>query len=295
LGFDAVWADGFHHCVRTAISDEDEGYFQGYSGSLEDLARAVCQGFLYEGQFDPGYGANRGTNARHLPWSSFVYCVQNHDQVGNRPFGQRLNTVTAHGDFLAASVLLLLLPQIPVVFQGQEYLSNRPFLFFTDHKGELASAVSHGRRREFGAFRAFSDPEVFATIPDPQAESSYRRSVCDSDEMTWGLGLLARWLYRAALEWRFNDPVLTEYRKQRLPIAATTEGRCLLLRFEALGQRRWLAVNLGVTTTITVGLAPPLKLLMHTNEGRFGGNGMSPAYAGGQLTVPAHAAVFLSD
>jgi len=295
FGFDAVWADDFHHAVRTAISDEDEGYFQGYSGSLEDLARTICQGFLYEGQFDPGIGASRGTSARHLPWNSFVYCIQNHDQVGNRPFGQRLNTVTAHGDFLAASLLLLLLPQVPVVFQGQEYLSNRPFLFFTDHKGELAQAVSEGRRHEFGAFRAFSDPEVFATIPDPQAETSFRRSVCDSDESTWGIGLLARWLYRAALELRNTDAVVAEYRRARLPIVPSCHQRCLLLTFEAAGQKRWLAVNLGTTTTVQLDSAGVPTVLLHTNEGRFGGNGIRPVFSGGLLTVPAHAAVFLSD
>lgn len=293
FGFDAVWADDFHHAVRTALLAEDEGYLRGFDGTLRTLGKAIRQGFLYEGQFDAGFGGERGTPARQSAWSSFVYCIQNHDQVGNRAFGERLNIAASQGDFLAATVLLLLLPQVPLLFQGQEFLSSRPFLYFTDHEGDLGLAVTEGRRREFAAFGAFSDPRTQAAIPDPQSELTFTRSVLDHDEASYGPGRLARELCQETLKLRRNDPVFREYREERLPIGTRARGRCLLLAFEAPAGRRWIAVNFGDRTTVDVQAGPDASIALYSNDGRFGGNGVAPRYADGRLTVPAHATVVL--
>lgn len=293
FGFDAVWADDFHHSVRTALLAEDDGYLRGFDGSMATLAKTIRQGFLYEGQFDPGFGGPRGTPARRVPWGSFVYCIQNHDQVGNRAFGERLNTAASHGDFLAATLLLLLLPQTPLLFQGQEHLSSRPFCYFTDHAGDLGAAVSEGRRREFGAFRAFNDPHALAAIPDPQDESTFARSVLDRDEGSYGIGLLARQLCQAALGLRQHDPVFREFRETRLPIKTRVAGDCLLLTFAGNSGTRWIAVNFGRHTTVRVPGGADAAIALSSNDGKFGGNGVQPVLSGERLTVPGHASVVL--
>ncbi len=292
FGFDAVWADDFHHSVRTALLGENEGYFRGYDGSLAQLGKVIRHGFLYEGEFDPGFGDHRGTKARRVPWPSFVYCIQNHDQVGNRPFGDRLNTAAARGDYLAASLLLLLLPQTPMIFQGQEYLSTKPFLYFSDHAEELGRLVTAGRRREFAGFGAFNDPETREAIPDPQATDTFYRSVLDWNEADVAPGSLARALYREGLNLRREDAVLCAYREQRLPIQTRARGRCVVLVFAHAGRQFWAVVNFGERTTVDLGVKRATVVLA-SNEGRFGGNGQPAAFGEDGLTVPGHTTVVI--
>jgi maltooligosyltrehalose trehalohydrolase len=129
-------------------------------------------------------GAPRGEPSGHLPPTAFVICLQNHDQIGNRAMGERL-TALAHPDALrAATALLLLTPQIPLLFMGQEWGAETPFLFFTDHHGELAELVRQGRRREFAKFAAFADPERRERIPDPNAVETFEASRPDPNEAT---------------------------------------------------------------------------------------------------------------
>ncbi len=293
FGFDAVWADDFHHCVRTLLLKEDEGYLRSYQGSVEELAETIEHGFFFEGRLDPVFGGVRGTRARECAWSSFVYCIQNHDQVGNHPFGERLNVTAAHSQFRAATLLLLLLPQIPMVFQGQEWLSVTPFLYFSDHDEELGRLVTEGRRREFAGFRAFSDPEIRELIPDAQAETTFRWSVLNHDEAKVGAGLLALELHRATLEVRHLDPVLHAYRRERLPITAHAEGDCLVVLFEHDGVRRWLVANFGRGTSVD--LAGATRVILGSGEPRFGGRGANAELHEGTLSVPAQTAVFVAS
>ncbi len=293
FGFDAVWADDFHHCVRTLLLDENEGYLQSYRGSVQELALTIEQGFFFEGRMDPAFGGVRGTRARESAWSSFVYCIQNHDQVGNHPFGERLNVTAAHSQFRAATMLLLLLPQIPMVFQGQEWLSVTPFLYFSDHDEELGRLVTEGRRREFAGFRAFSDPSIRELIPDPQAESTFRWSVLNHDEAKVGPGLLAGELHRATLQVRHSDPVLRAYRRARLPLAAQAQGDCLVVAFEYEGARRWIVANFGRATSVDLDGAS--QIIMGSGEPRFGGRGADAELSGDTLSVPARTAAFVAD
>ena len=294
-GFDAVWADDFHHAMRALLVDEHDGYLRGFDGSMEALATAIRNGFLYEGQHDIGFGAPRGTPARDVPWTSFVYCIQNHDQVGNRPFGQRLNITAAHADFVAATLLLLTLPAIPLLFEGQEFAATTPFLYFTDHHGDLGRAVSEGRKREFSSFHGFTNPLAREAIPDPQAETSYSRSVLDHDEASYGLGLLARQLVKAALHIRAQDSVLRAYRQQRLPLTTEVTGSCVVVAFAAQGSRRWLAFNTGDALDVRLDGAAAPSIVLSSNDGRFGGNDVAPTLRGATLSIPAHSAVFVAE
>lgn len=182
-GFDAQWNDDAHHVMHVLLTGEHEGYYGGYAEApTEGLARWLRDGFVYQGQ-NCSYrdDAPRGQPSGHLPTTAFVNCLQNHDQVGNRALGERLSVLAEPDALRAATALLLLAPQIPMLFMGEEWNSRRPFLYFTDHHGELADAVREGRRREFAKFAAFADPERRERIPDPNAPQTFEASVPDFD------------------------------------------------------------------------------------------------------------------
>jgi malto-oligosyltrehalose trehalohydrolase len=183
-GFDAQWNDDGHHVLHALLTGEGEGYYEDYvDRPAQRLARCLREGFIYQGEPSPYRGGTeRGTPSADLPPTAFVLFLQNHDQIGNRAFGDRL-TRLAHPQALEAAIALLLLcPQIPLVFMGEEVASTAPFLFFTEHGAELAKAVREGRRREFAKFSQFSDPKNLDQIPDPNAAATFERSkpVADS-------------------------------------------------------------------------------------------------------------------
>ena len=183
-GFDAQWNDDGHHVLHVLLTGESEGYYEDYADRpAERLARCLKEGFIYQGEPSAYRGGKpRGTASADLPPTAFVLFLQNHDQIGNRAFGERL-TRLAHPQALEAAIALLLLcPQIPLLFMGEEGASTSPFLFFTEHAAELAQAVRDGRRREFAKFSQFSDPKHLDKIPDPNAAVTFERSkpVADS-------------------------------------------------------------------------------------------------------------------
>jgi maltooligosyltrehalose trehalohydrolase len=181
-GYDAQWADDFHHCLHVLLTGEHEGYYADYPNPAEQLCRVLAEGFAYQGETPPHYGRPRGETSAHLPTSAFVVCLQNHDQIGNRAMGERLSALADRRAMRAATALLLLCPFIPLLFMGDEWGTRTPFLFFTDHNDELAALVRDGRRKEFAHFSAFQDEARRAMIPDPNAESTFAASVPDPAE-----------------------------------------------------------------------------------------------------------------
>ncbi len=176
--FDAQWTDDWHHCLHVLLTGENEGYYEDFFNPAEQLARCLSDGFAYQGEPSAHAGGKpRGTASAHLPTTAFVICLQNHDQIGNRAFGERLTVLAEPQGLRAAALLLLMTPQIPMLFMGEEWGEESPFLFFTDHHDELADAIRNGRRKEFAHFPAFSDPERREQIPDPNAAETYRQSI----------------------------------------------------------------------------------------------------------------------
>ncbi|MCC7364044.1 MAG: malto-oligosyltrehalose trehalohydrolase [Dehalococcoidia bacterium] len=288
FGFDGVWADDFHHAVRTMVTRGREGYLGSYAGSAGELARTIEQGFLFEGQEDPFSGEPRGTQAREQPWRQFVYCIQNHDQVGNQALGLRLHHLAGVPEVLAATALLLLLPQTPMLFQGQEFLASTPFLFFTDHNAELGQLVTEGRRKEFEGFSAFQDPAMRERIPDPQAEATFAASVLRLEEASRGIGALAHEYHRDLLTLRREDPVLRAARSGRPALRMWTSGKAVVVEVSAGGGRRWIAVNLGDRDECVAveGLTALNGVLISSDSVRYGGFGAEPRLRGGLLEVP---------
>ena len=190
-GFDAQWTDDVHHCFHVLLTDESEGYYEDFQDPIGQLARAMAEGFVYQGEVSKHSGQPRGEPSAHLPPTAFVICLQNHDQIGNRAMGERLTALADPQALQAALRFLLCTPMIPMVFMGEENASRTPFLFFTDHNEELAKLVRDGRRSEFKHFAAFQDPERRAKIPDPNAASTFAASVPEFGPAPWMEAILA--------------------------------------------------------------------------------------------------------
>jgi maltooligosyltrehalose trehalohydrolase len=182
-GLDAVWADDFHHELRRGLAGDRDGYFKDFSGSTADIATTIRRGWFFVGQRSEYLDEARGTDPAGLDPGRFVVCLQNHDQVGNRALGERLNHQIDAAAYRAASALLLLAPETPMLFMGQEWAAGSPFLYFTDHEPGLGKLVTEGRRREFRRFAAFSEPGAAERIPDPQASATFERSRLDWREI----------------------------------------------------------------------------------------------------------------
>lgn len=182
----AQWADDIHNSWHALLTGENEGYYEDYANKpLEHLGRALAEGFAYQGDPSPHKdGVVRGEPSGHLPPSAFVAFLQNHDQVGNRAFGERLAHLIPPERLALAQAIFLLSPQIPLLFMGEEWAASSPFQFFVDFESEpdLAKAVRDGRRGEFKRFRAFTDPETSQTIPDPTDRTTFERSRIDWSE-----------------------------------------------------------------------------------------------------------------
>ena len=171
LGMDAAWADDFHHAVHAHLTGERNGYFADFGG-IEHIARTLESGWSYAWDYSASRGRRHGNDPAGLPASAFVFCTQNHDQIGNRMLGERLCVLAGRDADRVARALLLLSPYVPLLFMGQEYGEERPFLYFVDHTDpDLLEATRAGRAREFAAFHRDGTP------PDPGSPETRDRSV----------------------------------------------------------------------------------------------------------------------
>ncbi len=253
--FDAQWADDFHHCVHVLLTGESEGYYQDFQDATGLLARCLTEGFAYQGEVSPHSGEPRGEPSGHLAPTAFVMCLQNHDQIGNRALGERLSVLAKPGHLRAATALLLLSPFVPLIFMGDEWGTDRPFLFFTSHNEELAELIRDGRRSEFKHFAAFKDPARRASIPDPNAASTYDASRFEPTDPAM------EQLYRQLLTIR-RDHIVPGIPAAR-SLGVTVHAAGALTARWALGDGRALTihVNLGGDT---VPLAPTAEVLFTT-------------------------------
>ena len=173
FALDAHWADDFHHALHRFFTEEGAGYYADYHG-LPDIATALAQGYVYQGQYSPFRQRRHGRAPRGVTPDQLVVCSQNHDQIGNRARGERLSMLVDAPKLKAIAALTLLSPFVPLLFQGEEWGARTPFQYFTDHEdAELGRLVSEGRAREFQSFRWGGD------LPDPQDAATFERSKLD--------------------------------------------------------------------------------------------------------------------
>jgi malto-oligosyltrehalose trehalohydrolase len=266
-GFDAQWNDDFHHAVHVLLTGETDSYYRDYAHApAQHLARCLAEGFAYQGEYSAHRDAHRGEASAQLAPTRFVAFLQNHDQVGNRAFGERLTELTPADALHAAAALLLLAPQIPLLWMGQEWDSRRPFLYFTDYHGELAQAVREGRCREFAAFAAFNDAASRERIPDPNDPATFDASIPDFDAADHGTGAEAYERYRELLAIRRRE--IVPYLADTRAIEAGAIGAAAVFALWRLASDRVLTIhaNFGAEPVACPGPAHG-KHLYQTREG----------------------------
>jgi maltooligosyltrehalose trehalohydrolase len=273
--YTAEWNDDVHHVVHVLATGEQEGYYADYLDEpAAKLARALAEGYIYQGEPSPFHdGRPRGEPSRQLPPLAFVNFLQNHDQIGNRAFGERLTALAEPETIDLLTAIVLLSPQVPMLYMGEEWGETRPFQFFTDFHGDLARAVREGRRNEFRRWPQFSDPKLRARIPDPNAIETFERSRLD-----WSAPERASFSRRLALVRR-----LLEVRRHELaPRLAAVQGGAALVRevdgrvirvtWNLGGERYSVVANLSsearpLAARITEGLRNDDRLILELPEG----------------------------
>lgn len=243
FGLDALWNDDFHHAAWVAATGRDEAYFSGYRGNAQEFVSAAKYGFLYQGQWFRWQDLRRGTPSLDLPPTKFITFTQNHDQVANTARGRRMHQESSPGCCRALTALLLLLPQTPMLFQGQEFNASAPFLYFADHTAPLAAAVRDGRTTFVSQFPSFAARALNTRIEDPTDPDTFVQCKLDWSERTKNASALA--FHRDLIRLRREDPVI-RLQHPRMLDGAVLSAHAFVLRYfgDALGDRL-LVVNLG--------------------------------------------------
>ncbi len=270
-GFDGQWNDDFHHSLRTALTKERAGYYQDFEG-VRDLATAMRDGFVYSGRYSPYHRRRHGNSSKHCAPSQFVVFSQNHDQVGNRAFGDRLSSQISFEALKVAAAAVLLSPNIPLLFMGEEYGETAPFLYFVDHGDPaLVEAVRRGRRTEFASFTWAED------IPDPQDPATFERSrIHLGSARGASQAAMLRWI-RRLIDLRTSVPSLGagEKKSGHHVWAYERENLLILRRRGKQGPAALLVLGFNSATT-SVMLREPVgrwRLQLDSSAREFLGNG----------------------
>ena len=302
FGLDAAWNDDFHHAARVALTGRREAYYTDYGGTAQEFVSAARRSYLFQGQHYAWQCKRRGTTTAGLEPSRFVHYLQNHDQIANSGDGARLHELTSPGRLRAMTALLLLGPQIPMLFQGQEFAASSPFLFFADHHPELAARVRKGRRDFLAQFPSIASPEVTASLAPPDAPATFDRSMLDPAEREQHAGWLA--LHRDLLRLRRDDHAIRAATRRGVD-GAVLDAASFVLRYGAdmPADERLLVVNLGGALTLESLpeplLAPPAgfdwSVLWCSEAPEYGGHGAAPRMsADAAWHLPAETALLLA-
>ncbi len=252
---DALWNDDFHHTAMVRLTGRREAYYSDYHGTAEELLAGVKWGFLFQGQRYAWQGKPRGGAALDITAPRFINFLQNHDQLANSARGQRIHELTSPGRYRAMTALLLLAPQTPLLFQGQEFAASSPFLYFNDVQGDEAERVAQGRADFLRQFPSLAQPEVQRNLPEPSLAENFERCKLDLGERERHIESYR--LHQDLLRLRRQDPVLGEHDAARIHGFALSSD-ALVLRFLASGgETRLLIVNLGVDLDLA-SVAQPL-------------------------------------
>lgn len=288
-GMDALWNDDFHHSAMAALSGHREAYYSDYLGTPQEFISTAKWGYLYQGQRYHWQSKRRGTPGLDLPHWAFVNFIQNHDQVANSGRGLRVHQITSPGELRAMTAAMLLMPQTPLLFQGQEFAASSPFYYFADHNPELAKLVKAGRARELSQFPSLATPSMQAILHDPADRRNFERCKLDWREMEGESHAPLLKLHQDLLKLRRTDSVFSD--PGHIDGAVLGQTAFLLRYFsgqdpwspdEAGAGDRLLIVNLGVDLELHHApeplLAPPIgrrwATLWSSEDPAYGGSGM---------------------
>ncbi len=299
FGIDALWNDDWHHSATVAATGRSEAYYTDYEGRPQEFVSMAKFGFLYQGQRYTWQKDRRGTPSLHLRAGHFVCYLQNHDQIANSAHGERLQFLTSPGRYRAVTALLLLAPQTPLLFQGQEFASSKPFLYFADHKPELAQAVGRGRREFLSQFPSMAGDEIQEQLAAPEDPRTFESCKIDWSEREEHAATLR--MHRDLIRLRLGDVAFSAQDNRALH-GAVIASEAFVLRWVRSGaDDRLLVVNFGAGLHLDPApeplLAPPAHcswtMLWSSESPDYGGSGTPKLDADEGWRIPAHAAVVL--
>jgi maltooligosyltrehalose trehalohydrolase len=297
FGLDGAYNDDFHHTAIVAVSGRHEAYYSDYRGTPQEFISLAKRGYLYQGQFYEWQHKRRGRPALDRPRRQFIIGIENHDQIANSGNGMRVHQMTSPGRLRAITAVMLLLPQIPMLFQGQEFAASTGFYYFADHSGDLAAAVHEGRAEFMSQFPSMETPEMQATLLHPNDPEAFTRSRLDHGEREKNAAILD--MHRDLLALRRDDPL---FRHARELDGAVLAAEAFVIRFMGeAGDDRLLLVNMGQDLELHPSpeplLAPPEKskwsLLWSSENPQYGGGGTPAAETGEGWHLPGHAALVM--
>lgn len=305
FGLDMLWSDDFHHVARVAATGRREGYFGDYLGSPQELVSALKRGWLYQGQWNPRQAKRRGTPAFDIPPAAFISYLQNHDQIANTGWGQRLHELTSPGRLRAVTAMQLLGPATPLLFQGQEFAASSRFLYFSDQEPAMADQMDRGRKDFLTQFPSLATPESQALIPHPAHRETFERSKLEPSERTEGMHAEVLALHRDLLRLRREDATLRGGSRPGSVDGAVLGPEALVLRwFDPVGQGddRLMLLNLGIEVRLPIATEPLLaasegrrwRILWSSEDPRYGGGGTpQPETEEHNWRLPAQAVIVL--
>jgi len=273
-GLDAQWNDDFHHALHALLTGERQGYYRDF-GSLEDLAKAHAEGFVYSGQYSEYRKRRHGGSSRAVPACRLVVFSQNHDQVGNRMAGDRLSRLVSFDALKLAAGVVLLSPFLPLLFMGEEYGEEAPFPYFISHSdADLVEAVRNGRKEEFASFRWEGEPY------DPQDESTFLLAKLNASLADRGRHRILREFHRELIRLRKGHPALSRLSKEEMEVTVPGGEPVLLVRRWNGPAQAAAAYHFGdATVSLDVPLPPgKWEVILDSSGERWGGEGgMVPA------------------
>jgi maltooligosyltrehalose trehalohydrolase len=295
-GTDGILNDDFHHSARVAATGHGEAYYSDYAGTPQELISAIRHGHLYQGQWNPRQRRPRGKPSGNTSAYRFIHFLQNHDQVANSAHGLRTHALTTPGRHRALTTLLLLGPQTPMLFMGQEFSASNPFYYFADHEPELAKLVCKGRREFMAQFPRLESFQGDCDVIDPAEETAFLECKLDWDEVKMNAQIVQ--LHRDLIRMRKDDPVFARQNRDAVEGSVIGPEAFLLRWFGEEYDDRLVLFNLGrdidwqpVAEPL---LAPPCErtweLVWSSEDPRYGGLG-TPALDGKTWRIPGHAAV----
>jgi maltooligosyltrehalose trehalohydrolase len=296
-GLDAMWCEDFHHVSRVAATERSEAYYTDYRGAPQEFVSAVKRGFLYQGQRYHWQHKARGTVVDQEPANSFVFFIQNHDQIGNTLTGNRLHTLTSPGRYRILIAVNLLAPQTPMLFMGQEYGASTPFLYFVDFGGqEIGSKVRQGRQEFLSQFPSYASDEAQKSMFDPNDPMTFERSKLDRAERS-AHGPLYR-LCHDLLRLRREDLVFSAQSRENIDGAVLSSHAFVLRYFEETGYDRLVVINLGADLHFVPAPEPLLAprpdgywaLLWSSDHPQYGGPGIVNPLTDEGWHIPAESA-----
>jgi maltooligosyltrehalose trehalohydrolase len=300
-GLDALWNDDFHHTAKVGLTGRADAYYHDYRGRAQEFISAMKYGFLYQGQWYSWQKNSRGTPSLGLAPGRLIHFLQNHDQIANSASGRRAHFLSSPSRFRVMTAIMLLAPQTPMLFQGQEYMSSKPFFYFADQETEIALLIAKGRGEFLSQFRSLGLPEMQARLPEPDDPMTFVMCKLDHHERETHPEAYA--LHKDLLRLRREDTVFQHVRKTGRIDGAVFGSDAFVIRFfgETAGDDRLLLINLNRDLLISPSpeplLAPPEQadwaILWNSEDPRYGGDSLPPWPKEGNWLLIGESAVLL--